>query len=224
MKSYWLNNKNNKKLIVIFLGWSFDENPVKFLDCTDYDVLVIYDYNNLNIPQELKNLKTYNEKILISWSMGVFTAYLMKDLFKDFNYKLALNGTVTPVDDNYGIPIKLFELTLKHAATGLGLGGKFYKNVFQTEEEFQKYQETPVKRSVENRVSELENLYNLIKTTNIKYEKFYDKAIVCEFDKIIPPKNQLASHKTNDISVITLPYGHGPLYNFKSWDEIIKCK
>lgn len=224
MKSYWLNNKNNKKLIVMFLGWSFDENPVKFLDCTDYDVLVIYDYNNLDIPQELTNLKNYDEKILISWSMGVFTAYLMKDLFKDFNYKLAINGTVTPVDNEFGIPVKLFELTLKHAAAGLGLGGKFYKNVFQTEEEFQKYQETPVQRSVENRVSELENLYNLTKTTSIKYEKFYDKAIVCEFDKIIPPKNQIASHEKNNVPIIKLPYGHGPLYHFKSWDEVVKCK
>lgn len=224
MKSYWLNNTNNKNLIVIFLGWSFDENPIKFLDCSGYDILLIYDYNNLEIPQELKNLESYHNKILISWSMGVFTAYLMKDLFKNFNYKLAINGTVTPVDDEYGIPVKLFELTLKHAATGLGTGGKFYKNVFQTEEEFQKYLNTPIKRTIENRVSELQNLYNLIKTTNIKYEKFYDKAIVCEFDKIIPPKNQIASHKKNNVPIIQLPYGHGPLYNFESWDEVVKCK
>lgn len=224
MKVYELNRQNNKNLIVLFLGWSFDENPVKFLDCNGYDIIVVYDYNDISIPKELTGFTGYEKKILISWSMGVFTAYLLKDLFKDFDYKLAINGTVTPVDNEYGIPVKLFELTLKHAASGLGLGGKFYKNVFQTEEEFQKYIKTPVKRTVENRVSELEKLYNLIKNTNITYEKFYDRAIVCEFDKIIPPKNQTASHEKNNVPVVKLPYGHGPLYNFESWDEIIKCK
>lgn len=224
MKSYWLNKQNNKNLIVLFLGWSFDENPVKFLDCTGYDVLAVYDYNDLTIPEDLKNLNKYESKTLISWSMGVFTAYLMKDLFKDFDYRLALNGTVTPVDNEFGIPVKLFDLTLKHAAAGVGLGGKFYKNVFKTEEEFNRYLENPVKRSVENRVSELEKLYELIKNTDIKYEKFYDRAIVCEFDKIIPPDNQIASHENNKVPVTKLPYGHGPIYNFKSWDEIVKCQ
>lgn len=223
MKVYELNRQNNKNLIVLFLGWSFDENPVKFLDCNGYDILVVYDYNDISIPKELTNFSGYEKKILISWSMGVFTAYLLKDLFKDFDYKLAINGTVTPVDNEFGIPVKLFELTLKHAESGLGLGGKFYKNVFQTEEEFQKYLETPVKRTIENRVSELEKLYDLIKNTDIVYEKFYDKAIVCEFDKIIPPKNQIASHEKNNVHIVKLPYGHGPLYNFESWDEIIKC-
>ena len=111
----------------------------------------------------------------------------------------------------------MFELTLKHAQ--IGLRGKFYQNVFKTEAEYNLYTQRPVKRSIENRVSELECLYNLIKNNpNTIYEKFYDKAIVSDFDKIIPPKNQIASHKK-----INLPYGHFPFYNFSSWSEILEC-
>lgn len=232
MKSYWLNKQNNKKLIVFFAGWSFDEKPFKsnfgnidFLshDCTEYDVLMVYDYNEISAPKELKIcLKNYEKKYLISWSMGVFTAYLFKDLFANFECKIAINGTVTPVDNEFGIPVKMFELTLKHAEKGLE--GKFYQNVFLNENDFEIYSKTPVQRSIENRVSELENLYELIKNTNINYEKFYDFAIVSDFDKIIPPKNQIASHKKNNTPTKSLPYGHFPFYNFSSWDEIIKCR
>lgn len=233
MKSYWLTKLNNKKLIVFFAGWSFDENPFKSFiagnvdilsrEYPEYDVLMIYDYNEFSVPEELKNcLQNYENKFLISWSMGVFSAYLLRDLFADFDYKLAINGTVTPVDNDFGIPVRMFELTLKHAQKGLE--GKFYKNVFLTDEEFDIYSKSPVQRSIDNRVLELENLYEVIKNTDINYEKFYDRAIVSEFDKIIPSKNQIASHEKNNVPIVSIPSGHAPFYYFSSWDEIIKCK
>lgn len=223
MKSCWLNNQNNENLIVFFAGWSFDEKPFKFLQCNNYDVLFVYDYNNFEIPEELKNINQYKHKFLITWSMGVFVANLLKDIFTDFEYKMAINGTISPVDNEFGIPVKMFELTLKHAK--IGLEGKFYKNVFQTEEEFQKYEKTPVERTIENRVSELENLYSEIKEQKeITAKEFYDFAIVSEFDKIIPPKNQIASHNKNTVKVLKIPYGHFPFYHYSSWDEILECK
>jgi hypothetical protein len=113
----------------------------------------------------------------------------------------------------------MFELTLKHAQKGLE--GKFYQNIYKTEEEYEKYKTCQVQRSIENRVNELENLYSLIKIKNdITYEKFYDFAIISEFDKIIPPKNQLTSHTKNKVQSIILPYGHSPFFNFTSWDKI----
>ena len=223
MKSFWLNKQNNKNLIVFFAGWSFDYHPFQYLDCEKFDVLFIYDYNDLKIPQDLKELSKYENKNLITWSMGVFAAYQVKELFNDFHYKLAINGTTTPVDNEFGIPVKMFELTLKHAQKGLQ--GKFYQNVFLSENEFEKYKTQPVQRSIENRVSELENLYGLIRSKiDMGYEKFYDLAIVSDFDKIIPPKNQTASHNKNNIPIITLPYGHNPYYNFNTWSEILKCR
>lgn len=223
MKCCQLNKQNNKNLIVFFAGWSFDEKPFGKLVCDGFDILFIYDYNELNLPKELENLQNYEHKYLLAWSMGVFVAYeFRKLLFEDFDYKIAINGTITPVDNEFGIPVKMFELTLKHAATGLA--GKFYQNVFKNSEEFEMYSKTPVKRTIENRVSELENLYNIIKKKDYKKaESFYDCAIVSDFDKIIPPKNQIASHKKNNEPIITLPFGHFPFYNFTSWSEIIKC-
>lgn len=221
MKCHWLNKQNNDKLIVFFAGWSFDWYPFTGMNFGDYDLLFVYDYNSMFVPDEISQISEYKEKILITWSMGVFTAYLLKDYFAEFDRKIAINGTVTPVDDEFGIPENIFKLTLKHAAKGLE--GKFYKNLFLTEQEYNMYSTYPVRRTIDDRVSELYSLYSLIEKTKIDYEKFYNLAIVCEGDKIIPPKNQIASHEKNNVPVITADYGHF-LYYYLSWKELAECR
>ena len=219
MKAFWLNKQNNKNLIVFFAGWSFDENPFKNIISKNYDVVIFYDYNNLEFQKDI-DFSSYQNKIFIGWSMGVFVGCKLRKIFADFDYKIAINGTPAPVDNEYGIPVKIFELTLKHAQ--IGLKEKFYKNIFQTSEEYEKYTKNPVKRSIENRVSELESLYKYIKNNSIDYEKFYDYALISEFDKIIPPKNQINFHTKNSVPFKILPYGHHLFYNLSSWDEIVE--
>ena len=218
MQYHWLNKKNNNKLIIFFAGWSFDYNPFKFLDCTDFDVLILYDYNNLNLPEIPKYQKYY----LISWSMGVFTAYMIKNQLPKFDLKIAINGTPYPVDDTKGIPLKPFLLTLKHAKQGLE--GKFYQNIFDNPKELETYNNHKVNRTIDNRVDELNNLYKLIKQTQINYESFYDFAIISKNDIIIPTKNQINFWTNNTKNIKMLESGHFPFYNFKSWEEILKCK
>lgn len=217
MQNHWIIKNNNKNLIVFFGGWSFDYKPFECLRSEKYDVLMFYDYNDLNIENHLlKEIETYSSKTLVTWSMGVFIAYLLKDKLPDFDKKIAVNGTPYPVDDEFGIPHRTFDLTLKYAETGLQ--GKFYQNVFSNEDFLQKYLENPVQRTIENRVKELETLDKLIKNTKIEYDKtFYDKSIVGANDKIIPTKNQLKMW--GDLAQI-IDCGHFPFYNYNSWDEI----
>ena len=215
MQYNWLNRQNNKNLIIFFAGWSFDSKPFEYLKCEDNDVLVFYDYTELdNIP----DIEQYDTYTLITWSMGVYVAYLLKDKLPKFNKKIAINGTVYPVDNQFGIPHKTFELTLKYAETGLQ--GKFYKNVFSNDSWYERYMQNPVQRSLKSRVDELIALDNFIKTQNIVYDnKFYDKALVGLSDKIIPTKNQLAFWKEK---AQTIDCGHFPFYNYSSWNEICK--
>lgn len=214
MQYHWLNKKNNNKLIIFFTGWSFDENPFKFLNCEDYDVLILYDYNLLDLPE----IPKYNQYFLISWSMGVFSAYQIRDKLPKFTKKLAINGTLYPVDDELGIPQKPFELTLKHAEKGLQ--AKFYQNIFQSKEEYEKYTQTPVKRTIENRVSELNNIYERIKNTRLNYDNYYDKALISSDDKIIPTQNQ-KNFWNKYLNPQIIESGHFPYYNFESWNEIL---
>ena len=241
MQFNWLNKQNNDKLIIFFAGWSFDYKPFEFLDCEDFDVLVVYDYNNplsltlspgersalIPFPRERAQLcecnetttageGSYKQTYLIAWSMGVFVAYQLRAQLPEFDKKIAINGTPFPVDDEFGIPQKPFLLTLRHAKTGLE--GKFYQNIFNSTEEFERYMKTPVERTIDNRVEELQSLYDRIKVTEKTYEPFYDKAFVSSNDKIIPTKNQL---KFWQDKVQTIESGHFPFYNFKSWNEIL---
>ena len=133
MQFHWLNKQNNDKLIIFLAGWSFDYKAFEFLNCGDFDVLMLYDYNDLHLPE----IPHYKEYYLIAWSMGVFTAYQLRQSLPQFVKKLAVNGTPFPVDDELGIPQKPFLLTLRHAKTGLE--GKFYQNIFEKQEEFEKY-------------------------------------------------------------------------------------
>lgn len=218
MQFHWLNKQNNKDLIVFFAGWSFDEKPFKFLDCGDCDVVIIFDYNSIELPKI--DFNNYEKINLIAWSMGVFVAYLVREELPVFTKKIAINGTVKPVDDDFGIPQKTFLLTLRHARTGLE--GKFYQNIFDKNEEFEKYTKTPVERTIENRENELKSLYEKIKNTKIDYTKFYDKTLISANDKIIPTKNQV-NFWQNNAEIEMLESGHFPYYNFKSWNEIL-CK
>lgn len=216
MQFHWLNKQNNSKLIIFFAGWSFDENPFKFLACENFDVLIVYDYST--IDENIEKFTSYEEINLIVWSMGVFVAYLLKDKLPKFNKKIAINGTPLPVNDEFGIPVKPFLLTLRHARTGLE--GKFYQNIFDTKEEFEKYSTMSVNRSIENRETELKSLYDKIRSAEINYNRFYDKALISSRDKIIPTKNQI-NFWQNNAEIEMLESGHFPYYNFKSWNEIL---
>ena len=215
MQYYWLNKNNNKKLIVFFAGWSFDYVPFEFLKCFDEDVIVFYDYSTLdNIP----DLSGYHDYTLIAWSMGVYVSYVLRDKLPKFNRKIAVNGTVYPVDDNFGIPKRTFDLTLKFVESGLQ--GKFYKNVFDDESLYLRYMKKPVLRTIANRVSELYALSGMIKNLDVKYDgKYYDFAIIGNRDKIIPTKNQI-SFWTNRAQLVDS--GHFPFYNYNAWDELCR--
>ena len=198
-----------------------------------YRGIDVWQFNNINFgrisqksqtdtvlsPYRPIALSPYSRKFLLTWSMGSYVAYQMRDLFKDFDKKIAINGTPFPVDNDYGIPEKPFLLTLRHAKTGLE--GKFYQNIFEKTDEYERYLQTPVERSIENRVDELQNLYEKIKNTPKTYKPFFDKAFVSLNDKIIPSKNQLKFWEGFDVPVEKLESGHFPYYNFNSWKEFL---
>ena len=218
MLYHWLNKQNNRRLIVFFAGWSFDYKPFEYLKCGDYDVLFMYDYSDIS-NNSLPDLKGYENKYLITWSMGVYTAYKIRNILPDFDKKIAVNGTVFPVCNEYGIPDKPFLLTLKHAEKGLE--GKFYRNIFDNDTEYERYMTSPVQRSKENSVTELNRLYERIRNDTKIYEKYYDFAYISENDKIIPADNQRNFWLKYETDFALLDSGHFPFYNYSAWNELI---
>ena len=220
MQYFWLNKKNNDNLIVFFCGWSFDYKPFESLDFGENDILVVFDYTNIEAFDI--DLSEYQNKQLISWSMGVYVACFLRNYLPDFDLKIAINGTPFPIDNEYGIPQKTFDLTLKYVDTGLK--GKFQQNLFKNLSDFELYLENPVQRSIENRANELVSLNSFINGREVSYSKFYDCAMISDADKIIPTRNQIRCWEKLDVPYVVLDNGHFPFFGFKSWKEIIdKC-
>ena len=207
MKYKWLNKGTEKNLIVFFNGWGMDENIVKHLESDGYDVLMFYDYNSPDTDFDFSSLKTYPTKYLIAWSMGVMTATLF-DL--DYDKKIAINGTLKPIDNEFGIPERIYNLTLK----GFSPKGaeKFIKNMFNNDAEQTSLIYTP-NRDFENQKSELEALTHYSANPDFKY----DKIILSSEDKIIPTKNQMAFWGIEP----NIESGHAPFNNFKKWSELL---
>lgn len=203
MKYKWLNKKQNENLIVFFNGWGMDESIVNHLDCENFDVIMFYDYNSLDIDFVFEDLEKYKKKHLIAWSMGVMTASLFNI---SCNSKTAINGTLKPIDNLYGIPERIYDLTIK----GFNEKGaaKFIKNMFDKDSDLPE-----INRTIENQKSEL----SALKTYKASLDFKYSKVLISSSDKIIPTKNQCAFWKIEP----NIESGHCPFLLFKKWSELL---
>lgn len=187
-----------------------DEGVVKHLDCEDYDVVMFYDYNNLKTDFVLDK---YKEKYLIAWSMGVMIAtnfFTPSSALRapsptgeeGYNKATAINGTLKPIDAEYGIHPKIYDLTIKGFNSE-----KFIQNMFD------KPVEIEISREAENQKTELSAIKNYSANEDFKYTR----VIISDNDKIIPTKAQCKYWKQE----ANLHAGHCPFLGFKKWSELL---
>ena len=206
MKHFWLNKTNsNKKLILFFNGWGMDEKIVSHLECEDYDVVVLYDYNNLELDIKSLNLSQYTEKHIVAWSMGVMVATLFN--FGEIKTATAICGTPFAIDNEYGIPERIYNLTIRGFSETSSK--KFMERMFIEKPNM----ETFSGRTFDSKLSELKKMLEYKPNTEFQYTK----AIVGSDDKIIPTKNQL-NYWDNPT---TINSGHCPFMLYKKWTELL---
>ena len=108
MKYEFLNRENTGRLIIIFAGWSTLPSFYRNISLPGWDLLVVYDYADLDFPQRI--LDGYVTIALFAWSLGVFAASRTLP-FSRISLAVAINGTETPVNDSEGIPGRVFDTT-----------------------------------------------------------------------------------------------------------------
>lgn len=218
MRIEWLIKKGAGQVIVFFNGWGMDASAVSHLE-TDADVVMFYDYRILS-HDNLPDLREYREVYVVAWSMGVWAAACV---VPHFNVRpcwaVALNGTERPVDNLYGIPVKVYRLTEK----GMNIRGreKFFSRMAVTDEERQFLKGRLPARELEDQCEELV----LIEKQSYGCEKCYswNKVYVSEKDVIFPVENQL-NWWQGKAPVTFLPGGHYPFAGFKEWEHILGIK
>jgi len=209
MKHFWLNKKDNNSLIIFFNGWGMDQKAVSFLQCAANDIIMFYDYRNLET--ESFDFGRYQKKSLVTWSMGTFISALFYNMLNGISNKIAINGTLCPVDDKYGIAESVYDLTVKNF--NQSSCKKFTRRMFNGNDTFDIFSRNP---------EELKQELISIKNFKAMQSLDFNTAFISDFDKIIPTKNQYnfwQMHSTTKIKQIK--QGHYPFFNFKNWDEII---
>ncbi len=211
MQYFWLNKENNKNLIVFFNGWGMNETPVKHLVKANFDILFLYDYRDLDFDFSIFDFAKYEKKYLICWSMGVFAVNNFYNIFNNFDKKIAINGTTKVIDDNFGIPEKIYKITVKFLNEDSL--DKFIKNMF-------KGGSLNPEITITRTLAELKEELIEIQKMSFENEIDFNKAIISNDDRIIPTKNQLNfwQNKTN-ISLIDST--HCPFQNYSSWQELL---
>ena len=217
MKYKWLNKQNNNKLIIFFNGLGMDEGVVKHLDCENYDVVMFYDYNTVETDFVLDK---YKEKYLVAWSMGVMIAtnfFTPSSALRapspaggeGYNKATAINGTLKPIDSEYGIHPKIYDLTIKGFNSE-----KFISNMFDTREKLTPHPIPLLKeRESKDQKSELIAIKNYSANEDFKYTRI----IISDNDKIIPTKSQCKFWRQE----ANLHAGHCPFLGFKKWSELL---
>lgn len=212
MQYFWLNQKQeNKKLILFFNGWAMNETSVKHLKTEDFDVLVLFDYRNVDFNLSQFDFSKYEKKYLICWSMGVFVSNLFKKELQGFNKKIAINGTTKIIDNDFGIPEKIYKITVKFLNEDSC--DKFIKNMFDNGK---LNPNITISRSLEELKEELISIQKL----ELNEELNFDLAIISNNDRIVPTKNQI-NFWENKTKVMSINSTHCPFEKYEKWSELL---
>ncbi len=198
MKQNFLIKKNHSRLLLVFAGWGMDATPFQPYQPADCDFLLCYDYRTLLFDYSLLN--GYKEIRLLAWSMGIWAA---SQVFreKDIRIKqsIAINGTITPVDDRKGIPSAIYRKTLDNLSESSYR--KFLLRMCGGTEQWKAFMLHIPQRSLKE---VREELCCIEEQTNQRPTSLFvwDKAIIGKSDLIFPPDNQLRAWKSNTATEI----------------------
>lgn len=196
-----------------------DEIPLSPLASHEWDVLMFCNYVDLVPDIDLGDLfASYAEIVLISWSMGVWAG---QQLFRPYREKLsaglAINGTLCPIHDRFGIPEDVVRATLAHFDEKGRL--KFYHRMCRDRELYRAFLARQPRRSLADQKLELAHL---LETAGCDLEEIplYRRVLVADHDFIMPTANQLnywAGKKVRQVDGY-----HFLFYAYQSWDELVR--
>lgn len=219
MKIQWLQREKNDSLLLFCSGWGMDDRPFRPIRSEKYDVLMCFDYSDETVIPDIKKLaENYSIIILVAWSMGVaYAQRFFSETRNLFKQRIAINGTLCPIHDTFGIPVNIFNSTLTTISEKTILS--FYHRMCRSRQILGDFLENRPVRDVKSQKEELQTIYRTIGC--IKRDRsIYTDVIVSKKDLIIPTVNQINFWHTTNVSFV--PGYHFPFYQWKSWDELVK--
>lgn len=194
MKQHFIIRNNSKHLLLFFAGWGMDETPFTDMHPADSDWMICYDYRSLEFDESL--LKGYSEITLVGWSMGVWAASRIMELYPclPVSRSIAINGTLHPVSESKGIAPAIFEGTLQ-GLTEKTLQ-KFQRRMCGSSSEYKVFQTVAPQRPVEELKEELAAIQKQYLSSDAPGFR-WQKAIIGRNDRIFTPENQRRAWENN---------------------------
>lgn len=220
MKWQWLHRTGEGKLLLFCNGWGMDARVISHLQPDGFDLLMLYDYSCLDLPDEVKEaLKRARSRSLLGWSMGVWIGSQVLANY-DFEHAVACNGTLCPISDSFGISPTIFQGTLD--AFDQLRRQKFYKRMCGKKNLSFFLQHSPI-RSVENQRAELAFFWELRQEIAIPPEQHspWKQAVIAQRDLVIPTVNQHAFWDDR-IPVTKISGGHYPFTSSEHWTDYLR--
>lgn len=219
MKSEWLIKEKRNKLILFFAGWGMDANPFRHMTSDDADVLMFFDYSDQKLSFDLSEVcSEYASVTLLAWSLGVPVASLVcREHALKPDCAVAVNGTECPVDDQYGLPVVLFDATLDSLSDENLI--KFYRRMCRLPEVFDFFVENAPDRELGDIREELRILRELPSCEGT----IFNRAMVSKGDRIVPSENQFRYWKMMEVPATEISGPHFPFHLISKWEDLINA-
>ena len=191
-----------------------DSIPFRVIPVIDHDLLMVYDYRQTEPSSIIKLIEKYDSLYLVAWSMGVWIAGKFLSQYKDlFASSMAINGTLTPIDDQFGIPVKAFDTMINDFSPAVL--DEFYRDMFNQQDQAQQFFCNRPDRSPESILNELQTLRHLYDEHG-PGDDIFDRKLVGSRDRIFPARSQMRCWGKENCELIQA--AHFPFYDWSSWD------
>jgi biotin synthesis protein BioG len=216
MQSCWLVQEDKSSCILFLSGWGMDPAPFRSIPAGDHDLLMVYDYRQVEPAAIMELTGKYDVLHLVAWSMGVWIAGKFFSAYKDrFASATAVNGTLMPIDDQCGIPPKAFNGMINEFSTTVLEG--FYRDMFDQQDQVERFLNSRPDRSAGSVLDELQTLQQMYSELG-PGDDIFDRKIVGSRDRIFPARSQLRCWGGGNCERIKA--AHFPFYDWSSWDLI----
>jgi biotin synthesis protein BioG len=142
--------------------------------------------------------------------MGVYVCNYFYDLFKNFDKFIAINGSLKPIDDEFGIPKMIYNLTVDNF-NELSCS-KFMKKISSS---------VDLKSYVTRNLDELKEELIFIRDLKINNYFEFNNVYISLKDRIFPPKNLINFWQNKNVEIVNLETGHYIFDKFKNWSDLV---
>lgn len=218
MQTCWLSRTGQSSCLLFFAGWGMDPAPFRPLAFKGHDLLLFYDYRALDRVDPAALLPPgYQRLILLSWSMGVWVAgHLLAGQRHRLSTAMAVNGTLTPIDDRTGIPVRAYTDMLTAFSPQILLD--FYASMFIDRAGLKLFLANRPERAAGEIRSELADLRARYQVHGPAAD-IYSRHLVGSRDRIFPARAQVRSWGREQCRLLPCP--HFPFYDL-NWDDLLR--